>query len=218
MTQAHEANREAAPQQPQPLRLSRVFHARRETVFKAWSSADHVKRWFCPETFTIPDATVEMRVGGSFDVCMRSPAGEQHWLRGKFVEVTPHTRLVIDMNVADRQIVELVSPGDLVITADIPLAADVVAKGGQALNPRGELYTEENIGERLVARNLLDGLRGAAPADIGGIAAAVVSISQLATELGSGIEALDVNPLLCGPDGVVAVDVLVVRSEAGPGS
>ncbi|HEV7999204.1 MAG TPA: DUF188 domain-containing protein, partial [Planctomycetaceae bacterium] len=54
----------------------------------------------------------------------------------------------------------LVSPGDLVITADIPLAADVVAKGGQALNPRGELYTEENIGERLVARNLLDGLRG----------------------------------------------------------
>jgi uncharacterized protein len=64
------------------------------------------------------------------------------------------------MNVADRQIVELVSPGDLVITADIPLAADVVAKGGQALNPRGELYTAENIGERLVARNLLDGLRG----------------------------------------------------------
>ncbi len=101
MTQAHEADREAALQQPQPLRLSRVFHARRETVFKAWSSADHVKRWFCPETFTVPEATVEMRVGGPFDVCMRSPAGEQHWLRGKFVEVTPHTRLVIDMNVAD---------------------------------------------------------------------------------------------------------------------
>jgi uncharacterized protein len=64
------------------------------------------------------------------------------------------------MNVADRHIVELVTPGDLVVTADIPLAADVVAKGGQALNPRGELYTEENVGERLAARNLLDGLRG----------------------------------------------------------
>ncbi len=64
------------------------------------------------------------------------------------------------MNVADRQIVELVTAGDLVITADIPLAADVVAKGGQALNPRGELYTESNIGERLAARNLLDELRG----------------------------------------------------------
>ena len=64
------------------------------------------------------------------------------------------------MNVADRRIVELVQPGDLVITADIPLAAQVVAKGGQALNPRGELYTEANVGEGLAVRNLLDELRG----------------------------------------------------------
>jgi uncharacterized protein len=64
------------------------------------------------------------------------------------------------MNVADRHIVELVEPGDLVITADIPLAADVVAQGGQALNPRGELYSSANIGERLAVRNLLDELRG----------------------------------------------------------
>src|SRR5258707_8560156 len=64
------------------------------------------------------------------------------------------------VNVADRRIVELVAPGDLVITADIPLAADVVAKGGQALDPRGELYTEANVGQRLAVRNLIDGLRG----------------------------------------------------------
>ena len=64
------------------------------------------------------------------------------------------------MNVADRRIVELVGAGDLVITADIPLAADVVAQGAQALNPRGELYTDANVGERLASRNLLDELRG----------------------------------------------------------
>jgi uncharacterized protein YaiI (UPF0178 family) len=63
------------------------------------------------------------------------------------------------MNVADRRIVELVEPGDLVVTADIPLAAEVVAKGAQALDPRGELYTDANIGERLAVRNLLDELR-----------------------------------------------------------
>lgn len=63
-------------------------------------------------------------------------------------------------NVADHRIVELLIPGDLVVTADIPLAADVVAKNGVALNPRGELYTNENIGERLAFRNLLDELRG----------------------------------------------------------
>jgi uncharacterized protein YaiI (UPF0178 family) len=64
------------------------------------------------------------------------------------------------MNEADRRIAEQVQPGDLVITADIPLAAEVVARGGQALNPRGEMYTHENVGERLAVRNLLDELRG----------------------------------------------------------
>jgi len=83
------------------LRLSRILHARPETVFKAWSSADHVKRWFAPETFIVPHATVEMYPGGPFELCMRSPAGEEHWLRGKFVEVMPHTRLVIDMRIDD---------------------------------------------------------------------------------------------------------------------
>lgn len=64
------------------------------------------------------------------------------------------------MNIADRHIVELVLTGDLVITADIPLAADVVAKGGLALNPRGDLYTDANVGGKLAARNLMDELRG----------------------------------------------------------
>lgn len=64
------------------------------------------------------------------------------------------------LDVADRRIVELVEPGDLVVTADIPLAAEVVAKAAQALNPRGELYTDGNIGERLAVRNMLDDLRG----------------------------------------------------------
>ena len=63
-------------------------------------------------------------------------------------------------NVADQKIVELMSAEDLVITADIPLAALVVEKGGQALNPRGELYTADNIGERLAVRDLMDDLRG----------------------------------------------------------
>ena len=63
------------------------------------------------------------------------------------------------MNVADQRILELVQSGDLVITSDIPLAADVVKKEGQALNPRGELYTDDNIGERLAVRNVLDELR-----------------------------------------------------------
>lgn len=63
------------------------------------------------------------------------------------------------LDVADREIVKQLQTGDLVITADIPLAADVIEKGGHALNPRGEFYSEENIRERLSMRNFLDELR-----------------------------------------------------------
>lgn len=60
---------------------------------------------------------------------------------------------------ADRRIEAEAQPGDLVVTADIPLAAAVVGKGATALNPRGELYTEENVRERLAMRDLMEELR-----------------------------------------------------------
>lgn len=73
-------------------------------------------------------------------------------------------------DVADDRIVELLAPGDLVITADIPLAAQVIAKGGHALNPRGEFYSAANIAERLTMRNFMEELRGSG-VDISGPAA-----------------------------------------------
>ncbi|QDU63318.1 hypothetical protein Pan216_41960 [Planctomycetes bacterium Pan216] len=80
---------------------------------------------------------------------------------------TPRTELIDSIlvpggfDVADREIVDQVDPADLVITADIPLAADVVAKGATALNPRGELYTDANVGDRLATRDLMHDLRDA---------------------------------------------------------
>lgn len=62
-------------------------------------------------------------------------------------------------DVADNHIVEMAAPGDLVITADIPLAAAVVGKGANALNPRGELYTRDNVQGLLDMRNFMDTLR-----------------------------------------------------------
>ncbi|MBK1734647.1 hypothetical protein CKO15_04965 [Halorhodospira abdelmalekii] len=60
---------------------------------------------------------------------------------------------------ADHEIVRRVAAGDLVITADIPLAAEVIEAGAQALNPRGELYSPETIRERLNMRDFMDTLR-----------------------------------------------------------
>ncbi len=62
-------------------------------------------------------------------------------------------------DVADSEIVKQLDAGDLVITADIPLAAEVIEKGGHALNPRGELYSQDNIRARLNMRDFMDTLR-----------------------------------------------------------
>ena len=82
------------------------------------------------------------------------------WLR------TPPSRFIRSiqvsggLDVADSEIVARVQRGDLVVTQDIPLAALVLEKGGIALNPRGELYTPDNMVERLSMRNFMDELRG----------------------------------------------------------
>ncbi|MBT3613643.1 MAG: DUF188 domain-containing protein, partial [Thiotrichales bacterium] len=70
-------------------------------------------------------------------------------------------------DVADNEIVKRLTAGDLVITADIPLASDAIEKGATALNPRGELYSTSNIKARLNMRNFMDELR-ASGVDTGG--------------------------------------------------
>lgn len=86
---------------------------------------------------------------------------------------TPKSRFITTLqvskgfDVADNEIVRRLVAGDLVITSDIPLAADVIEKGGVALSPRGELYTAENIKGRLTMRDFMDTLR-ASGIDTGG--------------------------------------------------
>lgn len=78
---------------------------------------------------------------------------------------TPPSRLIRSVqvaggfDVADRYIVQRVRAGDLVITADIPLAAEVLAQGGAVIDPRGERYTKDNIGQRLNMRDFMGTLR-----------------------------------------------------------
>jgi len=74
-------------------------------------------------------------------------------------------------DVADDEIVKRLKAGDLVITGDIPLAAEVIEKGGHALSPRGELHTTENIGARLNMRDFLDTMRSSGVDMSGGPAA-----------------------------------------------
>jgi len=75
---------------------------------------------------------------------------------------SPHIKMMQvkpGFDVADDEIVKLVTAGDLVITADIPLAAEVIEKGGLALNPRGEMYTADDIKAKLNMRDFMDTMR-----------------------------------------------------------
>src|ERR1700692_4714884 len=84
---------------PKPLVVSRIFAAPRELVFKAWRSAEHMKRWFSPEGCTVPEAEIDFRPGGVFDICMHLPDGQDFWSRGNYIEVSPPDRLVFTAGV-----------------------------------------------------------------------------------------------------------------------
>jgi uncharacterized protein YaiI (UPF0178 family) len=89
------------------------------------------------------------------------------WLRTPPSRFVKAIQVASGLDVADSEIVRRAEPGDLVITADIPLAALVVEKGVPALDPRGELHTRDTIAQRLSMRNFMDDLRGAG-VDTGG--------------------------------------------------
>ena len=79
---------------PPPLVITRRFQAPRALVFAAWSSAGHLRRWFSPEHFTVPEATVEFVPGGRCDICMQAPDGQRFWSRGHYIDIVAPKRLV----------------------------------------------------------------------------------------------------------------------------
>lgn len=81
------------------------------------------------------------------------------WIRTPPSQYVRAVQVSGGFDVADNYIVQQLQPGDLVITADIPLADAVITKGGHALNPRGELYTQDNIKQRLAMRDFMEQLR-----------------------------------------------------------
>jgi succinyl-CoA synthetase beta subunit len=99
--------------------------------------------------------------------------------------------------------------GPLVLVAAGGFLVEVLGDRRLAMSPIDEARAMRLI-DRLKIRTLLDGVRGRPPSDVGSLARALVGLSWLAADLGEHLEALDVNPVICGSDGCVAVDVLVI--------
>ncbi len=79
---------------PPELRLRRVFDAPRALVFEAWSTAEHLSRWFAPSPLTVPRCELDLRPGGVFHLVMRTPDGVEFPMDTPFLEVVPHERIV----------------------------------------------------------------------------------------------------------------------------
>jgi uncharacterized protein YndB with AHSA1/START domain len=85
------------------LVLTRVFDAPRERVWKAWTDPEEFKRWWGPKDFTAPFAKFDLRVGGKYLNCMRSPDGKEFWSTGVYREIVPMSKLVLTDSFADEK-------------------------------------------------------------------------------------------------------------------
>lgn len=148
------------------LALTRVFDAPRELVFKAWTEPERLRRWWGPKGFTTPFCSMDLREGGVFLYCMRSPEGRDFWGRGVFREIVAPERLVLAMSFADAE-------GNAVPATHYgmgpewpPEALLTVAFEGEAGKTRVSLRYEgvppgpEGDGTRQGWAEMLDGLAG----------------------------------------------------------
>jgi uncharacterized protein YndB with AHSA1/START domain len=87
----------------QEIVITRVFDAPRELVWKAWTDPEHFKSWWGPKDYTCPFCEMDLRVGGKYLSCMRSPEGQEYWSTGVYREIIPMERIVFTDCFADEQ-------------------------------------------------------------------------------------------------------------------
>lgn len=87
----------------QELVITRLFDAPRKLVWKAWTDPEHFKLWWGPKDFTCPFCEMDLRVGGKYLNCMRSPESQDYWTTGVYKEIVPFERIVYTDSFADAE-------------------------------------------------------------------------------------------------------------------
>ena len=85
------------------LVITRVLDAPRDLVFDAWTKPERLVRWFGPKNFTTPVSKIDLRVGGEYLNCMRSPDGHEYWTTGVYREIVPLEKLVYTDSFGDEE-------------------------------------------------------------------------------------------------------------------
>jgi len=112
------------------LVITRFLDAPREKVWKAWTEPDEVKKWWGPAPFTSPSARIDLRVGGRYLLCMRSPEGKDYWSTGVYREIVPNERLVYTDSFADEK-GRVVPATHYGLSGDFPLEMRVTVTFGE---------------------------------------------------------------------------------------
>lgn len=99
--------------------ITRLFDAPRERVFRAWTTAESLERWYAPHGCTIQFKKFDFRPGGSFHSCIRIPDGHECWCVGEYREIVPPQRIVLTMVIADEQ-GRVVSPAEIGMDPEWP--------------------------------------------------------------------------------------------------
>ena len=110
----------AAAAPSREITITRVFDAPVELVWKVWTEPEHFKKWWGPKDYVAPFAKLDLRVGGTYLNCMRSPEGQDFWTTGVFREVVPMERIVYTDSFSDEQ-GSVVPPTQYGFGADFPL-------------------------------------------------------------------------------------------------
>ncbi len=138
------------------LSITRVFDAPRESVWKAWTDPELMKKWWGPKEFTSPFARIDLRIGEKYLFCMRSPEGKDYWSTGKFLEIVKPERLAFTDSFSDEH-GNIVSASYYGMTDDFPLELKVIVtfseyEGGTRMSlqhfgmPSGKIHDEASEG------------------------------------------------------------------------
>lgn len=94
------------------LEIVELFDAKPERVFKAWTNKKDFVSWYGPEGFTVPFCEMDVRVGGAWRACIKSPKGEEYWMQGKYIEITHPSKLVFTYEDGSGK----ANPGETIVT------------------------------------------------------------------------------------------------------
>lgn len=130
--------------------ITRVFDAPRDLVFKAWTDPEHLMRWYAPRGCTIHFREIDLRQGGAFHSCIRTPQGHDCWCKGVYREIVAPERIVYSLAVADEK-GNLVEPVEAGMDPDWP-AETIVTVTLAGLGGQTKLTLRQTVSESIAKR------------------------------------------------------------------